>query len=109
MALKVLFVSTPMKGIEDVELIKLRLHECLEEVRTLFPDDDVRLLNTVITDDIPDFLKADLYCLGTNIRRMSAADIVYFDNGWENARGCKIEHECAKEYGIETILYYDKE
>ena len=30
---------------------------------------------------------------------MSECDTVYFCKGWENARGCKIEHEVAKSYG----------
>ena len=30
---------------------------------------------------------------------MSEADAVVFMPGWENARGCRIEHEIALEYG----------
>ena len=28
--------------------------------------------------------------------------------GWENARGCKIEFQCATEYGIEVVAMYSK-
>lgn len=31
------------------------------------------------------------------------ADVVYFAPGWKEARGCRIEHECAKEYGMDRI------
>lgn len=31
------------------------------------------------------------------------ADVAYFGGDWRNARGCKIEHEIAKEYGIDRI------
>jgi hypothetical protein len=34
---------------------------------------------------------------------MSKCDAVYFCNGWENARGCKIEHDIAIAYGLLTI------
>lgn len=27
----------------------------------------------------------------------------YFCKGWENTRGCRIEHEAAKAYGLEII------
>lgn len=27
----------------------------------------------------------------------------YFCRGWEQARGCRIEHEAAKSYGLEII------
>lgn len=31
------------------------------------------------------------------------ADVVYFAKGWENARGCRIEHTVAKEYGLKIM------
>lgn len=34
---------------------------------------------------------------------LAEADIVYFCPDWEDARGCKIERQCAVEYGIERI------
>ena len=34
---------------------------------------------------------------------MSLCHKVYFAKGWENARGCKIEHEVALAYGLEII------
>lgn len=30
----------------------------------------------------------------------------YFAKGWEDARGCRIENQCAIEYGIEVIEDY---
>uniref|UniRef100_UPI004026D9C0 DUF4406 domain-containing protein n=1 Tax=Phocaeicola dorei TaxID=357276 RepID=UPI004026D9C0 len=44
-----------------------------------------------------------LECLGKSIQLMAKADIAYFCQGWENARGCRIEHKCAKQYGIAII------
>lgn len=38
---------------------------------------------------------------------MSEADIVFFCNGWQTARGCQIEHDCALEYGIDTMYEED--
>ena len=34
---------------------------------------------------------------------LSGADIAYFAKDWQKARGCKIEHERAVEYGIPRI------
>ncbi|WP_419040028.1 Lar family restriction alleviation protein [Parolsenella catena] len=33
-------------------------------------------------------------------------DAAYFAKGWENARGCRIEHDAAVAYGLE-VLYGD--
>ena len=42
--------------------------------------------------------------LAKSIEQMCTVDVVYFVKGWENARGCRIEHETAKAYGVD-ILY----
>ena len=41
--------------------------------------------------------------LAKSIESMSFCHKVYFAKGWENARGCKIEHEVASRYGLEII------
>lgn len=45
-----------------------------------------------------------VYFLSRSIERMSYCNAVYFCKGWENARGCRIEHAVAEAYGLE-ILY----
>lgn len=42
--------------------------------------------------------------LGKAIEKMAQCDAVYFCRGWENARGCEIEHDVAQTYGLD-ILY----
>ena len=37
------------------------------------------------------------------ISKLAEADVAYFAPGWEDARGCRIEHQCAINYGIEII------
>lgn len=44
-----------------------------------------------------------LWFLGKSIELLSSADLVYFSKGWENARGCRIEHACAVEYMMDRI------
>ncbi len=41
--------------------------------------------------------------LAKSIENMSLCHKAYFAKGWENARGCKIEHEVALQYGLEII------
>lgn len=42
-----------------------------------------------------------VYFLSKSIERMAECHAVYFAEGWENARGCKIEHETAVAYGMD--------
>ncbi len=47
--------------------------------------------------------KPIVWYLGKSIMAMADVEAVYFLKGWENARGCKIEHEVAKQYGIKIF------
>ena len=42
--------------------------------------------------------------LAKSLENMSLCHAAYFCKGWDKARGCKIEHEVAKQYGM-TIIY----
>ena len=41
--------------------------------------------------------------LAESLKSMSLCHTVYFCKGWEYARGCRIEHEAAKAYGLKII------
>lgn len=41
--------------------------------------------------------------MAKSLEHMCLVDVVYFVKGWENARGCRIEHEAAVAYGVEII------
>ena len=45
-----------------------------------------------------------LWFLGKSLELLSGADVAYFAQGWEDARGCVIEHESALAYGIKSIV-----
>ena len=45
--------------------------------------------------------------LAKSLEKMSLCHAVYFCKGWENARGCKIEHDAAKAYGLDIIYEED--
>lgn len=42
--------------------------------------------------------------LAKSLENMSKCHVAYFCKGWQTARGCRIEHEAAKAYGI-AIIY----
>ena len=44
-----------------------------------------------------------LWFIGKSLELLADADVAYFAPGWEEARGCKIEHTCAVEYNIDRI------
>ena len=46
--------------------------------------------------------------LAKSLENMSLCHAAFFCEGWENARGCKIEHEAAVAYGLD-IIYENEE
>lgn len=40
---------------------------------------------------------------GAAIQRLAAADALYLAEGWQTARGCRIEHAVAQAYDIPII------
>lgn len=41
--------------------------------------------------------------------RMCLCDTVYFCKGWDEARGCRIEHQAALDYGLKVIYESDED
>ena len=48
-----------------------------------------------------------LFFLAKSIEKMSHCDVAYFCDGWEDDRGCRIEHETAEEYELDIIYAED--
>lgn len=92
--MKKLFISQPMKGKTDEQILRDR-----QEVISLF--DDVIVLDTFFKDSPHD--AKPLWFLGESIKLLAEADIVYFCKDWQKYNGCVIEHECAVRYGKEII------
>jgi hypothetical protein len=51
-----------------------------------------------IINDFDDEVSPIIY-LAKSIEMLDKADLVIFMQGWENSRGCIIEHEVARRYG----------
>lgn len=97
--MKKLFISQPMSGLTDKEILEVRQNAIKEAIE--FLGEDVEVLETFFTDFKND--AKPLHYLAKSIEFLADADVVYFARGWSKSRGCKIEQICAKEYGIECI------
>lgn len=97
--MKKLFISQPMRGKTDGEIREDR-DNAIQRARELMGE-EVEVIDSFI-QGAPASVKP-LWYLGESIKLLSCADVAYFATGWEKARGCKIEHDCAVAYGIRTI------
>ena len=100
--MKKLFISQPMRGLTDEEILKAR--EEIKNRAEKIIGEPVELINSFIEDYPVEINKSiAVWYLGKSIQFLSQADIVYFGSNWRNARGCKIEYEIANAYGIKVI------
>lgn len=104
--MKKAMLSQPMGGKTNAEIISAR-----DRAIRVLREKGYEVVNTLFTDEWYSKEKMEergvvqipLCFLAKSLENMSLCHAAYFCNGWENARGCRIEHEAAKAYGLEII------
>lgn len=112
--MKKAMISQPMNGFTDKQIKTIR-DRAIKRLKTM----GYEVVDTFFTKDNPNSgwvttveyssLNTPIYYLSKSIEAMAGCDAVYFCKGWREARGCKIEHEIASEYGLEVLEEDDSE
>lgn len=105
--MKKAMLSQPMAGKTEQEIVETR-----ERAIAALKAQGYEIVNTLFTDEwYSDMamqergvVQIPLCFLAKSLENMSLCHAAYFCKGWEQARGCRIEHEAAKAYGL-TIIY----
>ena len=97
--MKKLFISQPMNGKTDEEILATR-EMAIKSAEEMLGE-PVEVIDSFFQSAPAD--ARPLWFLGKSLELLATADVAYFAEGWKDARGCSIEHECAVEYGIDTI------
>ncbi len=100
-----LFISQPMRGKTD-EQIEREREELVEIAEAVyFGRGGVEVIDSFFKGelDVQAGAKAPLYYLSKSLELLATADAVIFAKDWQGARGCRIEHECAKQYRVPMI------
>ena len=94
-----IFISQPMRTRtnEEIETERKEILDLVKKVK----GEDVVLIDSFFKD-APHEAKP-LWFMGESIKKMAEADLVVFAPFWETARGCRIEHSVAKEYGLNVF------
>ena len=91
-----IFISQPMGGLSEQE-INIKRTIIISKLETKYGKDNIEILDTNFI--FPN--KNSLYYLSKCLEELSKADLAYFADGWEEYKGCRIQHMCSIEYGIE--------
>lgn len=97
--MKKLFISQPMRGLTDEQILSKR-NAAIEHAKTVVGE-ELEVIESLF-QDVPADAKP-LWYLSKSLELMATADVVYFVDGWQEARGCIIEHDCAVAYGLNRI------
>lgn len=98
------FISQPMRG-KTSEEIRAERERLADKARALYGD-GIEIVDSFF-EDAPAGVCPLLY-LGSSLMLLSTADVAVFAKDWQDARGCRIEHTCALEYGIEVVESYSR-
>lgn len=112
-ARKKAMISQPMDGLtyEEIEETREKAIRHLERL-------GYKVVNTLFTDEWysesamkgrRDVVNIPICYLAKSLENMSLCEVAYFCDGWEEDRGCRIEHEVAEEYGLDIIYAEDEE
>ena len=105
--MKKAMLSQPMAGKTEEEIVETR-NRAIAALKA----QGYEVVNTLFTDEWYSKEKMEergvvqipLCFLAKSLENMSLCHAAYFCKGWEQARGCRIEHEAAVAYGL-TVLY----
>lgn len=97
------FISTPMQGKTEQQILEER-ESLIAYIKNTHPEAEI--LDSYFADYTPSSGNVGLKYLAKSLEVLADATDAYFDEGWENARGCKIENECAIAYGITVHELY---
>ena len=96
-----IFISQPMKDRTNQEIEQER-KEIIEKAEKHFGE--IEVIDSFFKDAPYD--AKPLWFLGKSLELLSDANVIVLGKGWEHTRGCRIEHECAIQYGIK-IAYIE--
>lgn len=92
-------ISLPMNGVPDE-----KIRERIKELKDKFKEFHIEVIDSFITDKVENSYNPGVYYLGRTLMYfMHNVDAVYFDEGWDKARGCRIEYAICLEYGIKIL------
>ena len=93
-----IMISQPMRG-KTEEQIRTERETLVKELT----EKGHEVVDTVF-DDFPNGHATPLHYLSKSIEFLANVDCLVCMPGWKEARGCRIEEQCAREYG-KFIMY----
>ena len=95
-------ISQPMRGKRESQ-IRLERQKVIKSLEDL----GWQVIDTIFSEEAQKSCNPAIYYLSKSVETISKVDAVMFMNGWEKARGCRIEHDICLQYEIPTMYEYE--
>ena len=95
-----IFLSLGMRGRDEKDVLH-DIEEATFYIKRMHPDCEV--VNTYRQEEAPEDA-GPTYYLGRSIQILGSCDQAWFINDWKHFRGCRVEHEVCKAYGIPCYI-----
>lgn len=93
------FISQPMRG-KSSEVILAERKLIIERIKESYGD-NTEVLDSYASDFNESEMKnSPVKYLAKSIDVLAEADLAFFASGWKGARGCQLEYDIARAYGI---------
>lgn len=94
-----IFISQPM-GDKTMDEILNDRNQVIEKLKKTYPG--AEFIDSFIIESAPEsFTDPGVFYILKSLELLSNADLVVFLRGWDKYRGCRVEYEFAKNYGID--------
>lgn len=94
-----LFISMPMAGKSAEEITeKLEIYRKQAAEKGYIAYSGYETSNSLLSP---------IECFAQSVWKLSKCGAIYMTEGWEEARGCKLEKEIAEAYGLDIFTYED--
>lgn len=101
--MKKAFISMPMNGKSDEQVAAE-----MAELKAAVENAGYEVADSIVTD-AQGAKNKSLFYLSKSLEILSSCDAVFMAEGWELARGCRIEHQAAHEYGVDIKYFGDED
>ena len=108
MSRKYAVISQPMKGV-DPDKVKAQRAKAEAAVRAAGyePIDNVYKEDFKYEVDSDTIINPALWHMGLALMRLAKAHVIYMCAGWNETRGCLMEHQAALAFGVDIMYETD--
>lgn len=99
--MKKAMIVQPMNGLNEKQIEEERAKAVAELEQRGY-----EVVDTYFKDGLtvpPNAVNVPLYYLSQSLAKMAECDAVYLCEGWDKARGCKVERAAAVSYDLEIV------